>query len=811
MRFLLLLALLSLSEAALPLWSTLCHPDPQNITGAAFTQAAIIANFVVTYSLPQCVRTSSASCTVSNLPQITAWNCSSHDCIGEHITCPLSNYAQPRACISPSPSATIASTSPAVPNSVITSNLPFSSSSGFVEPFPFPARNITIVTSYSWWSFGYVNDSIGFHIDPNPPLYGITGVFAVRCPSGHVNTAYGLFFIQDANGFTRRSSSSSGQHPVAGTSRYIVWPLSGNMFGNSGQVAPVLIGPAVLTDAWGRGANAVFRADRSHEPCGATGWNTISTAHGAAAVSSDDTTFAVVYYVQCAAGTPLRLYASVFRLPLNASEWVALPSIDTNGCAVNATKLGRDLPLWNFTSGTGSGLTITGTEVYPWPTREMLALSSNGSCFAVGMPRDAPGAFVNGSVTIYCLDAQGQWNATQPRFTVAGALEFGYIVRFFLGDTRLAVSAPGSSKVYVFGFHAATGTLTSATPLDIYTGAAGSRFGTSMQFLDSEAVISAPGTTTCDGTASASGTVYYYAGPSDCRVSDWTYTTACNSTCGYGTRSGTRTVTQTALRNGSDCPALASTEIPCYDDSQCPVDCVLGGDWVVVTNCNATCGGGFVTRNRTILTPALYGGSCAGQQDFVACNTQDCPPQDCVVSDWTLTSACNVSCGGGIANGTRTVVTPAAYGGAACPALSSTAAPCNTQPCFQNCSVSNFSDWGPCSVSCGGGTQTRNRSVLLEPYGGGTPCPALNETQACGTDPCPVDCVVGDASYWYWRNQTAMWAEWKREHWVDSCPSAAEAFSYGFRPWRRAVEHSFDFVMMNRTIRVSYWEFDEYS
>jgi hypothetical protein len=51
-------------------------------------------------------------------------------------------------------------------------------------------------------------------------------------------------------------------------------------------------------------------------------------------------------------------------------------------------------------------------------------------------------------------------------------------------------------------------------------------------------------------------------------------------------------------------------------------------------------------------------------------------------------------------------------------------------------------DWGDCSVTCGGGTQTRNFIVATPAANGGT-CAAdgTSETQACNTQACPVDCV----------------------------------------------------------------------
>lgn len=121
------------------------------------------------------------------------------------------------------------------------------------------------------------------------------------------------------------------------------------------------------------------------------------------------------------------------------------------------------------------------------------------------------------------------------------------------------------------------------------------------------------------------------------------------------------------------------------------------------------------------------------------------------MSDWVQNSTCNATCAGGIANATRTVLVQPANGGAACPALTRTDYPCNTQPCFQNCTVSNWTDYSNCSVTCGTGVKYRNRTVLLPPYGAGAPCPVLNETTSCTLDPCPVDCVVG--------NQTVFWEE----------------------------------------------------
>ena len=94
-----------------------------------------------------------------------------------------------------------------------------------------------------------------------------------------------------------------------------------------------------------------------------------------------------------------------------------------------------------------------------------------------------------------------------------------------------------------------------------------------------------------------------------------------------------------------------------------PADCVFG-DWDNWSSCTKTCGGGTQTRVRKVTQKEANGGKCDNAPQSQACNTQGCPV-DCQVSGW---SGCSKSCGGGTQ--TRTITVQPQNGGAGCPNLS---------------------------------------------------------------------------------------------------------------------------------------------
>jgi len=120
--------------------------------------------------------------------------------------------------------------------------------------------------------------------------------------------------------------------------------------------------------------------------------------------------------------------------------------------------------------------------------------------------------------------------------------------------------------------------------------------------------------------------------------------------------------------------------------------------------------------------------------------------QDCSVSDWSE-GECSKPCGGGIQKLTRTVVSPAANGGAACPPLE-VMQQCNEEGCPVDCSLGDWDLWSTCSAPCGGGIMERQREIQVKPRHGGDPCEGTTETVACNVQACDRDCSLSEWSEW---------------------------------------------------------------
>lgn len=238
--------------------------------------------------------------------------------------------------------------------------------------------------------------------------------------------------------------------------------------------------------------------------------------------------------------------------------------------------------------------------------------------------------------------------------------------------------------------------------------------------------------------------------PVHCQVSSFGDWSACTRSCGGGSQTRSRSVTQQAAHGGSVCPFLAQEQA--CNVHQCPANCELSG-YGAPGACSKTCGGGQQQVSRSVLQPAQYGGSCPALTELWDCATGQCPV-DCVLTPWGAWSSCSVTCGNsapttGQLSRARTMLVTPEHNGAPCATALTDAKSCNvTTLCPVHCTVSSWGQWSACSMTCGAGSKRRERHVVLERDNGGSVCPALDEEQACDHGVCPVHCEVSAWGTW---------------------------------------------------------------
>jgi hypothetical protein len=210
----------------------------------------------------------------------------------------------------------------------------------------------------------------------------------------------------------------------------------------------------------------------------------------------------------------------------------------------------------------------------------------------------------------------------------------------------------------------------------------------------------------------------------------------CDKSCGVGKQSRTHTVVKAAAHGGDACP---ESEQRVCNTAACPIDCLVSG-WSAFSECTESCGlTGTKSRSRTITRATQHGGkACVGATEgwtqTHGCNRFDCAV-DCRESGWSEYGACSVTCGGGRKHRSKSVITAAAHGGSACKAThpDEYAGVCSPSQCPINCKLSEWGAFGECSRSCGNGVHRRARSIITFPAYGGNICDDTEETANCNS------------------------------------------------------------------------------
>ena len=244
---------------------------------------------------------------------------------------------------------------------------------------------------------------------------------------------------------------------------------------------------------------------------------------------------------------------------------------------------------------------------------------------------------------------------------------------------------------------------------------------------------------------------------SDGEWGEWSAWSACTSSCETGYMLRTRVITKEPNHCGQPAVGHVHEYQTCNEGVSCDTqvqDCSFG-EWTAWGDCTSECNG-IKERTRIFNVFAANGGAlCDGpMKEIEACNErcqhdrEKLAPIDCVLGQWTNWSECSAKCDGGTVERSRDVMVYPKNNGKPCPESNiHDTKGCNAFPCNQKepCKWSDWSVWGECSKSCGGGQKTRARSVQHMPKNGGNPCYAQDavETQACNEQVCgtPTFCT----------------------------------------------------------------------
>ncbi|KAL4238399.1 hypothetical protein ACF0H5_003108 [Mactra antiquata] len=228
----------------------------------------------------------------------------------------------------------------------------------------------------------------------------------------------------------------------------------------------------------------------------------------------------------------------------------------------------------------------------------------------------------------------------------------------------------------------------------------------------------------------------------DCEVSSWSSWTTCyldNGFCGKGSKYRSRHMVTSSICQGTECGNLTETgdcSGPC-----CRQDCQLS-EWSVWDHCSSSCGQGVSNRTRAVISwPACGGSPCSS----ILLESRGCVVTDvinCEFTDWSNWTTCSNDCGEGVVIRSRSMITPAFCGGSCENELTYEENVCESYTARQDCEVSDWSEWSQCERTCEGGIESRNRTLISNPICGGTLCPNITEARTCH-EVCEQLCTAG--------------------------------------------------------------------
>uniref|UniRef100_A0A8C9V0W0 Adhesion G protein-coupled receptor B2 n=1 Tax=Scleropages formosus TaxID=113540 RepID=A0A8C9V0W0_SCLFO len=214
----------------------------------------------------------------------------------------------------------------------------------------------------------------------------------------------------------------------------------------------------------------------------------------------------------------------------------------------------------------------------------------------------------------------------------------------------------------------------------------------------------------------------------------WSQWSVCSLTCGQGWQVRTRSCVSSPY--GTLCSGPLRETRTCNNTATCPVH-GLWEEWSPWSLCSVTCGRGSRTRTRSCVAPQHGGKVCGGPEvQSKLCNIAVCPVEGQWL-DWAPWSRCSVTCGTGSQQRQRRC-SVSVHGWAECKGPHQETRECSNADCGSDGKWGPWNQWSLCSKTCDSGLQQRFR--MCQGTGiKGYPCDGSgDEVRTCNARKCPA-------------------------------------------------------------------------
>ncbi|XP_050992421.1 adhesion G protein-coupled receptor B2 isoform X4 [Labeo rohita] len=265
----------------------------------------------------------------------------------------------------------------------------------------------------------------------------------------------------------------------------------------------------------------------------------------------------------------------------------------------------------------------------------------------------------------------------------------------------------------------------------------------------------------------------FQAQTGDPAAEEWSQWSVCSLTCGQGWQVRSRSCVSSPY--GTLCSGPLRETRLCNNTATCPGEPQhqavhgLWEEWSSWSLCSVTCGRGTRTRGRICVLPQHGSKGCGGPEvQTKLCNIAVCPVEGQWL-DWATWSQCSVTCGSGTQQRQRRC-SVSVHGWAECKGPHAETRECTNPSCGGGGNWGAWNHWSLCSKTCDSGWQRRFR--MCEGTGiQGYPCEGSGEeVRSCNDKKCPAPHEICKDEY-----QVAM--TWKRasagETVYNKCPSNA--------------------------------------